>query len=76
MERQWQDVFDRFSYGIYLVSVRLDDGFNGMVASWVAQCSHDPPLIMLAIKKGRLIHTKFQTQDSFVLMSFQRKPAR
>jgi len=67
MERQWQDVLDRFSYGIYLVSVVLDDGFNGMVASWVAQCSHDPPLIMLAIKKDRLIHTQILDSRQFCI---------
>lgn len=40
-------------YGLYVIGVRGDgDGaMNALAASWVTQCSFDPPLIMVAMRK-------------------------
>jgi flavin reductase (DIM6/NTAB) family NADH-FMN oxidoreductase RutF len=63
MNQNWQDVLDRFSYGIYLVTISAADGLNGMIASWMTQCSHDPPRLALAIRKNRLSHAQiFETK--------------
>jgi len=56
MEKSWQDVLDRFHYGIYLITVSSKEGYNGMIVSWVTQCSHEPPLIAVSIRKNRLSH--------------------
>lgn len=58
MEKKIQDVLDRFSYGIYLVTIATPEGYNGMIASWVTQCSHEPPRLALAIRKNRLSHAQ------------------
>ena len=50
MEKSMQDVLDKFHYGIYLVTISARDGYNGMIASWVTQCSHEPPLVAVAIR--------------------------
>jgi len=65
MEKSWQDVLDRFHYGIYLVTITADGGHNGMIASWVTQISHDPPLVALAIRKNRLSHGQIKTSGKF-----------
>ncbi|NMD40100.1 MAG: flavin reductase [Deltaproteobacteria bacterium] len=65
MEKSWQDVLDRFHYGIYLVTIAADGLYNGMIASWVAQCSHTPPLIALAIRKNRLSHDQIRQTGKF-----------
>ena len=65
MEKSWQDVLDRFHYGIYLVTIAADGLYNGMIASWVAQCSHTPPLITLAIRKNRLSHDQIMQTGRF-----------
>jgi flavin reductase (DIM6/NTAB) family NADH-FMN oxidoreductase RutF len=65
MEKSWQDVLDRFHYGIYLVTIAVDGLYNGMIASWVAQCSHTPPLITLAIRKNRLSHDQIMETGRF-----------
>jgi len=54
MQKAWQDVLDHFRYGIYLISIRIDEADNAMIASWVAQCSHEPPLVSVAIRNNRL----------------------
>jgi flavin reductase (DIM6/NTAB) family NADH-FMN oxidoreductase RutF len=58
MEKKIQDVLDRFSYGIYLVTIATPEGYNGMIASWLTQCSHEPPRLALAIRKNRLSHAQ------------------
>ncbi|MCI0541067.1 MAG: flavin reductase family protein [Verrucomicrobiales bacterium] len=41
-------------YGLYVVGLRgrNDGDFNALVVSWLTQCSFDPPLIMIALRKG------------------------
>lgn len=67
MEKTWQDVLDRFHYGIYLVTTSSTEGFNGMIASWVTQCSHEPPLIAVGIRKNRLSHEQIRVSGKFCL---------
>lgn len=65
MEKVWQDVFDRFPYGIYLVTISSPNGHDGTIALWVTQCSHEPSLIALAIRKNRLSHEQILETKKF-----------
>ena len=67
MEKTWQEVLDRFTYGIYLVTISTAEGPNGMIASWVTQCSHEPPRLALAIRKSRLSHAQILETKAFCL---------
>lgn len=67
MEKEWQDVLDRFPYGIYLVTISVPEGYNGMIASWVTQCSHEPPRLALAIRKNRLSHAQILETKKFCI---------
>lgn len=31
------------TYGIYVLTTRMGETINGMIASWVSQTSYDPP---------------------------------
>lgn len=73
MEKAWQDVLDRFSYGIYLITVSAAGGYNGMIASWVTQCSHEPPRIVLAIRKNRLCHEQILESGKFCINVLPRE---
>lgn len=75
MEKEWQEVFDRFTYGIYLVTVSTDEGPNGMIASWVTQCSHEPPRLALAIRKNRLSHAQILEAKKFCVNVLPRELA-
>ena len=72
MKSEWQDVLDRFHYGIYLVTVSSPEGRNGMIASWVTQCSHEPPLVAMAIRKNRLAHEQILKSRKFCLNVLSR----
>ena len=67
MEKEWQDVLDRSHYGIYLITVSSTEGYNGMIASWVTQCSHEPPLVAMAIRKNRLAHHQILESKAFCI---------
>jgi flavin reductase (DIM6/NTAB) family NADH-FMN oxidoreductase RutF len=75
MEKAWQDVLDRFAYGIYLVTVSSPEGDNGMIASWVTQCSHEPPRVALAIRKNRLCHEQILATGTFCINVLPREAA-
>jgi len=75
MEAAWQDVFDRFIYGIYLVTISTAEGPNGMIASWVTQCSHEPPRLALAIRKNRLSHGQILETKIFCVNVLPRELA-
>src|SRR5258706_4781683 len=43
----------RLPSGLFVVTFRNGDAEAAMLASWVQQCSFDPPMLSLAIKRGR-----------------------
>ncbi|HEY9159939.1 MAG TPA: flavin reductase family protein [Desulfomonilia bacterium] len=65
MNNEWQKVLDRFSYGIYIVSVKNGPYDNAMIASWVTQCSHEPPQVCVAIRRNRLSHSQILNAGAF-----------
>jgi flavin reductase (DIM6/NTAB) family NADH-FMN oxidoreductase RutF len=67
MQKDWQEVLDRFRYGIYLVSIVIEGQDNAMIASWVAQCSHEPPLVSVAIRNNRLSCGQIRQAGAFCI---------
>jgi flavin reductase (DIM6/NTAB) family NADH-FMN oxidoreductase RutF len=47
----------RIPSGIFVVTVRHGAQETGMLASWVQQCSFDPPLVTFALKRGRYLES-------------------
>jgi flavin reductase (DIM6/NTAB) family NADH-FMN oxidoreductase RutF len=74
------EVLRQIPYGLYVVGVcgNSNGAFNALVVSWLTQCSFEPPLIVIAvrkdsrsyelIKKGRAFSVNFidKTQRSVV----------
>lgn len=48
--------FYKLSYGLYIVSSKMDDRFNGQIANTVFQITWDPPVIAVSINKENLTH--------------------
>ena len=49
----WAAALGRIPSGLFVVTARRGEVETGMLASWVQQCSFEPPQITLAIKRGR-----------------------
>jgi flavin reductase (DIM6/NTAB) family NADH-FMN oxidoreductase RutF len=43
----------RVPSGLFIVTARHGDSETGMLASWVQQCSFDPPMVTAAVRRGR-----------------------
>ena len=49
-------VLRMFTYGLYAVTARHDAEISLMTANWLAQCSFEPPMLMLAVENDS--HTR------------------
>ena len=67
MQKKWIQALGKMTYGIYVLTTFYEDEINGMIASWVAQVSYDPPLIMAAIHPHRYSHQLIEQSGSFAL---------
>lgn len=72
MKKEWLAAFSSMTYGIYVLTVKCDDTFNGMIASWVTQVSYEPPLILAAVHPNRYSHNLIEKSDAFALHVLDR----
>ena len=42
----------KLPYGLFVIGLVDGDKVGAFTASWISQCSFDPPQVMLAVKKG------------------------
>ena len=73
MKKHWLDALGRMTYGIYVLTTRVDDRINGMIASWVTQVSYEPPLVMAAIHPNRYSHDLVDKGKGFALHIIDRE---
>lgn len=67
MEDTWQQAFGKMVYGIYVLTAAHGEEINGMIASWVSQVSHEPPLVMAAVHPNRYTHDLIRQSGAFAL---------
>lgn len=77
-DRMTHQALRQIPYGLYVVGVRGggDGEMNAMAASWVTQCSFDPPLIMVAIRKPSHTYDLLKGDGSFTLNLLDKKERR
>src|SRR5262249_6938060 len=47
----------RVPSGLFVVTVRHDGDETGLLASWVQQCSFEPPQVSVCLRRGRAINS-------------------
>lgn len=57
----------RIPSGLFVLTVRHGSRETGMLASWVQQCSFDPPQVTVAVQRGRPAHALLPDGAEFVL---------
>jgi flavin reductase (DIM6/NTAB) family NADH-FMN oxidoreductase RutF len=72
MQDPWRSAFGQMTYGIYVLTTRFEDTINGMIASWVSQVSHTPPLLMAAVHPNRYSHGLLEESGCFALHVLDR----
>lgn len=53
--------------GLYLIGCATDSSKNVFLGSWLSQCSFDPPLVMMGLKKGTTSHGLIKEAQAFVI---------
>ncbi len=66
-DKPWAAALGRIPSGLFILTARRGTEETGMLASWVQQCSFDPPLVMAAIRRGRVLEAWLHPGDTFVL---------
>jgi flavin reductase (DIM6/NTAB) family NADH-FMN oxidoreductase RutF len=66
-QRQLAAALGRVPSGLFVVTVPHDQAETGMLASWIQQCSFEPPQISVAIKCGRDIAAWLMEDAPFVV---------
>lgn len=62
----------RLVYGVYLLTTRRGGEMNGMPVSWVSQVSHQPPLVMICVARGRYTHAMLKDSGVFAINIMDR----
>ncbi|TWT95320.1 putative diflavin flavoprotein A 3 [Botrimarina colliarenosi] len=57
----------RLPSGIYILTVGQGAEATGMLASWVQQAAFDPPMVSVALKRGRPVCDRIEAGEPFVL---------
>jgi flavin reductase (DIM6/NTAB) family NADH-FMN oxidoreductase RutF len=57
----------RVTSGIYILTVGQGDRATGMLASWVMQAGFEPPMVTVAVRKGRYVAEWLTEGEPFVL---------
>jgi flavin reductase (DIM6/NTAB) family NADH-FMN oxidoreductase RutF len=66
-QRRFAAALGRIPSGLFILTVRRGESETGLLVSWVQQCSFEPPLITLVLKRGRYIGDWIQQGGSFTL---------
>jgi flavin reductase (DIM6/NTAB) family NADH-FMN oxidoreductase RutF len=65
--KQLAAALGRVPSGLFVLTARQSDTETGMLASWVQQCSFDPPQVIIAVRPDRPISAWLTPAASFAL---------
>lgn len=57
----------KINYGLYIVSSKKDERFNGQIANAVMQVTSDPPKVAVCLNKNNLTHEFIESSNLFTV---------
>ncbi len=57
----------RIPSGLFVVTARYGEAETGMLASWVQQCSFEPPQLTMCLRRGRDINAWLNVDSAFTV---------
>ncbi len=57
----------RVPSGLFIVTARRGEAETGLLASWVQQCSFDPPQVSMCLRRGRELNDWLEVGASFTV---------
>jgi flavin reductase (DIM6/NTAB) family NADH-FMN oxidoreductase RutF len=67
MSKDLHTILGRVSSGIYILTAGTGERATGMLTSWVMQAGFEPPMLTVAVKKGRYVGDWITAGQPFVL---------
>lgn len=64
---EWVAALGRVPSGLFILTARQDHDETGMLASWVMQCSFDPPRVSVAVQPERRVYGWLTPGATFAL---------
>lgn len=64
---EWAAALGKLPSGVFVVTARQEKNETGMLASWVQQCSFEPPQISIAFQKDRYVLKWIENGSPFVV---------
>ncbi len=77
-DRTTHEMLRQIPYGLHVIGVRGngDGKMNALAASWVMQCSFDPPLLLIAVRRPSQTYELVKTGKVFSLNLLDKKERR
>jgi flavin reductase (DIM6/NTAB) family NADH-FMN oxidoreductase RutF len=77
-DRMVHEALRLIPYGLYVIGARGkgDGEMNAMAASWVTQCSFEPPLVMVAVRKPSRSYDLIKKGKAFSLNLLDKSQKR
>ena len=66
-EKDRQKTLQMFTYGVYVITSKIDDLYCASTVTWVSQASFKPPMISVCIKKDSLTFDVVKSRREFIL---------
>jgi flavin reductase (DIM6/NTAB) family NADH-FMN oxidoreductase RutF len=66
-KKQVGKALGRVASGLFVVTAKHEDREDALLASWVNQCSFDPPAVTLAVAKTRPLRLLVEASDRFIV---------
>jgi flavin reductase (DIM6/NTAB) family NADH-FMN oxidoreductase RutF len=63
----------RIPSGLFVVTVRRGEAETGMLASWVQQCSFEPPQITVCVRRDRTVNDWLTPEAAFTVNILDRE---
>lgn len=57
----------RVASGLFIVTAKNEDNEDGVLASWVSQCSFDPPMVSVALAVARPARLLVEASGAFIV---------
>lgn len=66
VDRTLHEILREMPYALYAVGLRgRHDEMNFLIVSWLTQCSFDPPLLMMAVRRNSFSYDLINKGDAF-----------
>jgi flavin reductase (DIM6/NTAB) family NADH-FMN oxidoreductase RutF len=63
----WAKALGRIPSGLFILTAKLGGSSTGMLASWIQQVSFEPPMVTVAVRKGRFVAGWLEQNPYFCL---------